>query len=375
MKDETLRRKELLSAVHEEADRRERADLRIKTAEVMALCLKMEDLRRFVVLAEKKTLRQAALELGVTQPHLTAWLPRLEKACGAKLADLHRGRPKSPSFYRTTKSVDGEDRFHRRLEEGPGRGHFELTPAGHELLAHASWILRDIGQAEAAIRAVNDGNFLCVGHTPVHREPVLAAAAALMENDRHLRVRIEQQSDDIVEERVRDGGLHLGLLFRCNLSRPGLVYEPLASQPLRVVFSASHKRLEKRNAVTLEDLARERFVLLKQPRDERSLVDEYFDRSEPRFTPDIAAETNVLGTALAMVRTTSLVTVLPVRADRHDLRGLRLASLPNAPPPQDCFLIWRDFKKLLPGPAMRSFAEALREQVGAANQQRRPSGG
>jgi DNA-binding transcriptional LysR family regulator len=169
--------------------------------------------------------------------------------------------------------------------------------------------------------------------------------------------------------RLAYGRLDLGLTDECSRAK-SIEHEQLADAPLRLVVHPEHRfaqprRNESADAVTLEELAKERFVLASRSLRARRTIDEYL--TDHNFAPAIAVEANAVATILALVRSVpSLVAILPVPApNRSDLRGLPLLCLPAPLRALRSFLLWH-------GPSarpdasneIRAFRAALRKHLG-----------
>ena len=328
--------------------------------------MELKDLHWFLTLAKHRHYGRAATELGVTQPALSQRMLKLEQQFLTKLVLRRPGRPKPERRPATDVGKDGEEHYGSKLAP-PGAGHhLVLTGAGEELRASASRIMQELRHLSAAVLDARDAGyiFMPVGHTPGHREAVLAAVAAVTQQNVSLHFKVEQYSDDVVEERVRDGRLTVGLISALPTIE-GLCYQHLADTPLRLVVNKAH-RLAKVNAVQkLGELTRDRFALLSHPRPERLDVDRYFEAHG--FIPNVAVETNVLGTVLAIVRRSSLVTALHAPAHLTELRGLALVNLPDCTAKQPSYLIWPNRSLLPHSREAELLMEELRAHLGGGS--------
>lgn len=298
----------------------------------------LRHLSAFLALAERLNFSKVAEELGLTQPAISHQIAQLEHELGTKLF-----------LRRTTRGV-------------------KLTEAGRVLMEHAARIKGDVTDAKDAVEAtINpERGALRVGHTPMHREPCLAAVTSVMRNRRFadMRIRIDEVFSPRIEARVRDGRLDLGLVHSL-VPTPGVAHEQLSDAPLRLIVHARHPLATARKRIdALEELTDERFVLTRRGLRSRRTVELYFEQKG--FVAKIGAEANTLATVLALVRSgRKLVAVLPIPAPRLlDRQGLVVLQLPDALK-QSTFLLWRGSAGDEPRtPAGRAFRTALRRIMG-----------
>jgi LysR family transcriptional regulator, cyn operon transcriptional activator len=299
--------------------------------------MRIEWIRGFVAVAEQENYHKAARKLGIDEPLLSKWIKQLEDYLGdAKL-------------------------FHRN------RGGTRLSNAGAQLRDHAEKIVKELDDAERAMRPWRDakGSVLRVGHTAGHREVVVETVIAVREKEEFasLRIIVEELAAFAIAARVLDGRLDLGLVHGWT-ERDGISHEPVGQSPLRLVVNPLHRLAGAKSIANLDEIAAEWFVLTESGRRSREIVEGYFQANH--FVPKLAVETNAMTTALALVRSMrTVVTLLSVPAPHRDnVNGLPLVDLPATPPVQGSFLLWR-------GPAVRSeaaraFRVSLRQHLGIA---------
>jgi len=196
--------------------------------------MELRHLRYFIAAAEEENVSRAALKLHVSQPGISRQIRDLEDEIGFQL------------FERSAKSL-------------------KLTAAGKTFLAEAKTILQRADEAVKNARAVAEN---CVGElhvgyspTPTTRilPPTLRAFQRAMPN---VRVKLHDLTNQENIAGLREGKLQLAFLIRPPDFKAifrGMRFEELSRDAVRLVVAPNHP-LARRNAVSLEEAAREAFV-------------------------------------------------------------------------------------------------------------------
>lgn len=194
-------------------------------------------LRYFVAVAEHGNMLRAGKAIHVSQPALTKSVQNLEAELGAPL-----------------------------FERGP-RG-VELTLYGRVLLAHAKAISNELDRASAEIEAIKAGRagHLRLGVANFAIEFLPRVIATLMETEPGIRFEVVDGSYEALAADVVSGALDAMVAGFPPLHRAKeLVHEPLVAHEFLVVARSDHP-LVRRDAVTLDELSRGRWVLANRPR-------------------------------------------------------------------------------------------------------------
>jgi LysR family transcriptional activator of glutamate synthase operon len=196
--------------------------------------IELRHLRYFVAVARREHFTQAAADLHVAQPALSAQIRQLESYLGVSL------------FERSNRRV-------------------RLTAAGTALLARAEAILTELERTESELReyaGVMRGT-LTVGALPLLGELLFPRLIAEF-NEAHPGVQIalhEEQNEHLIEM-LRTGAIDLAVVDAAMVELPlpaGIVTEELFRSPAVVVVSKQHP-LAARQSVELAELRNERFI-------------------------------------------------------------------------------------------------------------------
>jgi len=215
-------------------------------------------LRAFVTIARSGTVGRAAKRLGRAQPTISARLAALESAWGTRL------------FRRQARGM-------------------VLTPEGERLLPRAESILRELSELDRlAGRAVAPSEQLRIGSgDALGRELLPRALAGLLTAHPGLDVRLREGPGPVLLEALRAGEIDLALV----VGEPdALAGEGLDVAPVRrsdVVLLGPPGSLDKRRAVSLRVLARQRLVLLQQGSGFRRHVEAAFSARDLTLRPDV----------------------------------------------------------------------------------------
>lgn len=260
----------------------------------------MLDPRRLLVfarVAEHRSFSRAADSLSLTQSAVSQQVAALEREAGTRLIDRRRGG-------------------------------LALTDAGARLLQHARALDAGLRRADAELAELvaAERRELRLGAYPSALATLVApAVSAVLQDDPALELTVDEGTAAELEDRVRDGRLHLALGFQdAGLARrepDGLVREDLASEPMVALVAPRH-RLARRRRVALADLAAERWTAPSR--------DGLIDRAcrAAGFRPQIAVLTRDPLAIRAVVAAGLAVTLTPrsLAAQLGDVRALELGS-------------------------------------------------
>ncbi|MEU7085384.1 transcriptional regulator CynR [Streptomyces achromogenes] len=243
------------------------------------MALELRHLRYLLAVAENGTFTRAAEELHLSQPTLSQQIKQLERMLGAQLLD------------RTGRTV-------------------RLTDAGEAYVHHARRALRDLAAAERAVHDVRD---LTRGHLRLAVTPTFTAyltgplAAELHSRHPGITLTLREMTQDRIEAGLLADEIDLGIAF-AGTHLPGITATELFTEALTLVTSARHPAGDHR-ALPVEELARMQLALLTGDFATRTHIDDYFARYG--ISPRTAVEANSIQALIAIVRRTTLATVLP----------------------------------------------------------------
>lgn len=295
--------------------------------------MELRVLRYFLAVVREGSITAAADALHVTQPTLSRQLAKLEGELGVRLYD------------RTTHGI-------------------ELTPEGRLLVRRAEELveLADKTADEVRHQSAELSGTVCVGTGELSAEKTLYR---LMRDFRraHPRVTFDVYSatSDTIAERMQRGLTDVGILVEpIEIERLGFVR--LGETERWVVTARSDDPLASRGAVRPEDLVGVPLILPWRT-SMQSEVAHWFGALFDRL--DVAAHTNLVGSAAAMVRE-GVGIALTSSAPSLDDPGQDLVVLPLDPPLRTSTLLaWRH--ELALSEAARGFVEFACMQLGGGD--------
>lgn len=253
--------------------------------------LKLRQLALVVALSERRSLRQAAADVAITQPAATKLLRDLEEAFGVPLFTRHPWGM-APTTY------------------------------GETLVRYAEGILTELGEARselATLAAGATGN-LRVGGVTGAMPGLLAPAIRRMQTERPgVRLFVLINTSEVLLGALRQGTLDVAV---CPLPPEAdlgtLEVTPLGDEPLRIVSRAGHP-LARRRAIPPSSLLRLTWLL--QPPDSplRRDVDAMLSGAGLRLPTAIVETVSIVAT-LALLQESDAVTVMPKALARHYAR-------------------------------------------------------
>lgn len=292
------------------------------------MSITLRQLKYFVAAAELGQISQAAIQLAISQSAVTSAIRELEETVGAALFErgahgvtlTHSGRGFLNHAYNILSSVDEALRMPSAAEDVSGR-----------LLLAASYTVI--------------GYFL-----PYHLQ-------RLSQQYPQLDIQLHELNRSAIEEGLIANRYDMAVLLTSNVANPDLAVEHFFGSPRRLWLPARHPLLE-RDTVTLEDVAREPFIMLTV--DEAAYTALRYWNETP-FKPDVRLRTSSVEAVRSMVANGSGVTVLSDMVYRPwSLEGRRIETiqLKDPIPPMNVGLAWRKGAEI--SPAMRAVREYFR---------------
>jgi LysR family hca operon transcriptional activator len=250
--------------------------------------VELRHLRYFVAVAEAQSLKLAAEEtLNTTQPSLSRQIRDLEDEVG------------TPLFIRGAKGVT-------------------LTPAGRVFLDHARVML---SQAEAAVKSARQIAYptvpsLSMGFMIGHDTTWLPAALQLIRDELpSIHVVISTQNSPQLAVALLHGGIDVAFLRRED-GTDELVFRTLIEEQFKVFLPSKHP-LAAKKAITLQEIACERFISVsgtalsisgRQPALRRT-IDRFLHENGIEIKPSY--EVDNLGGVMSLITSTGGVALLP----------------------------------------------------------------
>lgn len=252
--------------------------------------MELRQLRYFVAVADAAHMTRAAEQLGIQQPPLSQQIRLLETRLGVRL------------FHRHPKGMS-------------------LTDPGRILLDQARRILGEVESATLLMARVSQGRYgrLAVAFTSSAAAHAFTPELLREYRGRHAEVdlQISELNAADLTEAVAAARLHCGLL-RVPVARPpGLVFETLLSEPVRVALPVDHALAAPGGArsggraIPLRQLAAEPWILVRRPGAPGLYANLLTLCEEQGFIPRIAAEVDRMMTSLNLVAAGVGVTVVP----------------------------------------------------------------
>lgn len=173
--------------------------------------LTLRQLAYFRALAETRHYRAAAAHMGISQPSLSQQILRLESALGVTLVEK-------------------------------GRRGVILTPAGHEVLAHARLIQDQAETLRTSLAEMRDGiaGTIRLGSTPTLGPYILPHVVQRLRRDHPmLKLVIRDAAPRVLQDELLDGR-HDMILTQLPVQSPGLEVRRLFREPLKLIVAQDH---------------------------------------------------------------------------------------------------------------------------------------
>jgi LysR family hydrogen peroxide-inducible transcriptional activator len=293
--------------------------------------MELHQLRYFVSVVEVGSFTRAAKACYIAQPSLSLQIQKLEEELGQKLFE--------------------------RL----GRG-VRLTSAGQAFYAKAVSIVSAVAEARDSLQdpvRLEQGQ-IRIGAIPTiapYLLPRLVRAFTRRFPEAQITVH-EDFTEDLVNACVA-GEVDLGLLA-LPVDDERVAVERLYSEELLVAMSARHRFVKKRR-VTLEELTRERFVLLSEIHCLGAQIIRFCERQGcvPALTCR-SAQLMTVQELVAMEQGISLVPQMAAKGDRNKL--VRYRSISGMKPERTLAMIWH--KHRYQSPLVKGLIEIVRREAG-----------
>ncbi|MBU8709046.1 LysR family transcriptional regulator [Bacillus subtilis] len=246
--------------------------------------MEWEQLEYFQTLARMQHVTKAAKSLSITQPALSRSIARLENHLGVPLFDRH-GRSISLNQY------------------------------GYIFLRRVQAMMKEYTEGKEEIQALlkPDQGVVSLGflHT-LGTTLVPDLIGSFQQENPNIAFQLKQNHSYWLLERLKSGDLDLCLLASIKPENP-IQWIKLWSEELFVFVPNDHP-LASRESITLNEIAGERFILLKKGYALRMTVDELFEKAD--IQPNIMFEGEEAATAAGFVAAGLGISILP------DLKGL-----------------------------------------------------
>lgn len=246
--------------------------------------MEWEQLEYFQTLARMQHVTKAAKSLSITQPALSRSIARLENHLGV------------PLFDRQGRSIS-------------------LNQYGHIFLRRVQAMMKEYTEGKEEIQALlkPDQGVVSLGflHT-LSTTLVPDLIGSFQQEYPNISFQLKQNHSYWLLERLKSGDLDLCLLASIKPENP-IQWIKLWSEELFVFVPNDHP-LASRESITLNEIAGERFILLKKGYALRMTVDELFEKAN--IQPNIMFEGEEATTAAGFVAAGLGISILP------DLKGL-----------------------------------------------------
>ncbi|TDY59378.1 LysR family transcriptional regulator [Bacillus subtilis] len=246
--------------------------------------MEWEQLEYFQTLARMQHVTKAAKSLSITQPALSRSIARLENHLGV------------PLFDRQGRSIS-------------------LNQYGHIFLRRVQAMMKEYTEGKEEIQALlkPDQGVVSLGflHT-LGTMLVPDLIGSFQQEYPNIAFQLKQNHSYWLLERLKSGDLDLCLLASIKPEDP-IQWIKLWSEELFVFVPNDHP-LASRESITLNEIAGERFILLKKGYALRMTVDELFEKAN--IQPNIMFEGEEAATAAGFVAAGLGISILP------DLKGL-----------------------------------------------------
>jgi LysR family hydrogen peroxide-inducible transcriptional activator len=257
--------------------------------------MELHQLRYFLAVVRTKNFSRAAEQCHVAQPSLSQQIMKLEDELGEKL------------FERTKREV-------------------ALAPAGDLLRAHAERVLQEV---ESACDSVREMRGLVRGRVTLGVLPTIAPyflprrLRAFAANFPAVEVVIHEDTTDQLAAALLAKEVDLAIVS-LPVERVGLAAEELFEEKLLVVLPAGHE-LARRRRLTLDDLEREAFILMKEG---HCLAGQALQFCRLKgFAPRVSFRSAQIETVLAFVAKGWGISIVPEMAGERPVPGVQYRAV------------------------------------------------
>jgi len=289
--------------------------------------MEMHQLRYFVAVAQTGNFSRAAERCHVSQPSLSQQIAKLEHRLGQPLLN----------------------RLGRKAT---------LTDAGRLLLERATAILAEVEDVEHRLKDADDpqGGRLAIGAIPTVAPYLLPPALEnFVQRNPNVVLTIHEDVTKHLIQGVAEGNLDLAVVA-LPIDDERLHVEALMTEPLLLAMGRRHP-LNRRRRITVQDLNRERFILLNEMHCLGEQVMSFCRANECQ--PQIACRSAQIGTVQKLIALGQGISLLPDMARRADgSPSLVYRSLATNQPQRTIAVVWHRQHYL--SPATERFLAALR---------------
>ena len=286
----------------------------------------LNQLLSFLVVAEERSFRMAAVRMHISQSAVSVQVQHLERALGV------------PLFHRTTRRVD-------------------LTREGEVLAAVARPVMTDLREVAVALReeAKLQRGVVTVVAMPTFAYMLLPRLMCrYAELHPNVEVRLLDFDSTIALQMLQPGAADLAVLARTE-DMGDLEFVPMFQDEFVVLIPLGSAMFNRRTVVPVEEVALERLVLSPKGAQTHALVDQIF--SESNCEVQVCQECQRPQTLLALVENGFGITILPRTAlEGITLSRLELVRLQPKPIREVGIATMRSLSQ---SPAARSFKEFL----------------
>jgi len=258
--------------------------------------INFNQLRVFYHAARHQNLTEAARELFITQPAVTAQVKAFEEFCGMKL-------------------------FKKR-----GR-HVVLSDQGHLLLTYVEKIFeceKEIQNAIEEMRELKRG-VLCLGTTKAYARYFMPRLiSGFIKRYPHLKIHLDEGSSrDMIQSLIAFKN-EVAVIAKAD-DPPEVTFVPFSQEEMVVIAAAGHPFTLRRDVV-FEDLAEEPFIMKETGSGTRKIVNDLFSGSG--LEPNVLMETSNAEFIKQLVQRGEGISILVRAAVSLELQEGKLAAIP-----------------------------------------------
>jgi DNA-binding transcriptional LysR family regulator len=265
------------------------------------MSLRLEHLRLFHAVAEKKSVTRAAEMLAISQPAVSKQLKLLEKGAGV------------------------------RLIERSGRG-ISLTREGEVLADYVRRIFSLVTEAESALadlQGLRNGHVAIGAGTTVGVYALPEAIVRFRQRFPAIALRTEVGASHLLRQRLREGSIEIAIT-EASLPSPEFVSEVFASDELVGIVPMDHK-LARKASVSASAFSKQPFVAREAASGTQTLVERVFRERGLRVTPVITlSSTEAVKRAVSAGLGVSIVSKMSLgfEIEAKKLAMLKLTDVP-----------------------------------------------
>ncbi len=284
------------------------------------MAFSFRQVRYFIATADAGKVSAAAANLNISQSAITTAVKSLESELGTSL------------FRRHSNGVS-------------------LTLDGHQFLQHAHNIVAAVSEATRAPRRqgadVRGEIDVALSYTVAgyFLPPVLARFSRAFPG---VTVRLRELDRDEIERRIVSGEVDLAVMLVSNIRNTVEIDSEVLIQSRRRLWACADHHLMSRDSVSLEDVAREPYLMLRVDEADQTAL-RYWRRTP--FRPNVIFNTSSVEAIRSMVASGMGITLLSDMVYRPwSLDGLRIdvRTLSDPVPSMDVGLAWRQDATLTP---------------------------